>query len=233
MLHVLSGWGTTEYVGKAKGDTIGLVIPNLSSEIREAMNIPYPAIGAIGGRVGVGAQAIAIDEAVKDTNAQLLDLFMPRDTKGGGGHGSLILVGAYDVADVRRAIEKALELTDVYFGGVYVSDAGHMDMHYTARAGSAVAQAFGAPEGQAFGLICACPGAIGMVAADAALKAASTQVISVSTPDKGTSHTNEIILMVTGDAAAVLQAVQAGRAIALDLLAMMGDEAQPLSKPYF
>ena len=220
-------------MGVAKGDTIGIVIPNLSEEIRQSMEIPYPAVGVISGRTGAGAQLLAVDEAVKDTNAELVRVYMPRDTKGGGGHGCIILMGAMDVADVRRAVEKALHSTDVFFGGVYISDAGHIDMHYTARAGGAVAAGFGAPEGRAFALICACPGGIGLLAADAALKSAAVDVVDIATPDRGASHTNEIILKVTGDAAAVLQDVQTGRETALAMLRKLGPEAQPLAAPYF
>ena len=69
------------------------------------------AVGALGARVGAGAQLLAMDEAVKNTNAGLISVYMPRDTKGGGGHGCLILVGADDTADARRAVEIGLELT--------------------------------------------------------------------------------------------------------------------------
>ena len=37
---------------------------------------------------------------------------MPRDTKGGSGHGSLIILAAEDVEDARRAVEVALKELD-------------------------------------------------------------------------------------------------------------------------
>ena len=225
--------GLAEYVGTAKGDTIGVVVPNISADIRKALGTDFPALGALGARIGAGAQILAMDEAVKNTNSHIVAIFKPRDTKGGGGHGSLIIVGADDTADAKRAVETGVSLTDRFFGGIYICDAGHLEMQYTASAGEVVAKAFGAPIGSAFGLICACPGAIGMVTADRAIKAADTDILSVSTPDFGTTHTNEMILTVSGEASAVLEAVKAGRETGLSLLSMMGERPEPLFEPYF
>lgn len=226
--------GSNECVGTAGGDTVGVVIPNLSRDIRRAMGISYAAVGALGARVGAGAQLIAMDEAVKNTNARLISVYMPRDTKGGGGHGCLILVGADDTSDARRAVEMGLELTDRYLGGIYVCEAGHMEMHYSARAGEVLSSAFGAPQGSAFGMVCACPGAVGMVTADTAIKAAAVDVLKIATPDFGTAHTNEIMAFVSGEAAAVKTSVDAGRAAGMTLLGKMCENApRPLAEPYF
>jgi ethanolamine utilization microcompartment shell protein EutL len=97
---------------------------------------------------------------------------LARDTEGGGGHGCLIIFGAADVSDVRRAVEVALGEIQRTMGDVYGSPAGHLEFQYTARASSALNKAFGAPLGKSFGLTCASPAAIGVVVADAAAKAA-------------------------------------------------------------
>ncbi|MBC8844847.1 propanediol utilization microcompartment protein PduB, partial [Escherichia coli] len=75
-----------------------------------------------------------------------------RDTKGGAGHGSLIIFGGDDVSDVKRAVEVALNELDKTFGDVYGNEAGHIELQYTARASHALEKAFGAPVGKAFGL---------------------------------------------------------------------------------
>lgn len=223
----------TEFAGTAKGDTIGIVIANVTREIKEEFGTEHSAIGALSARTGAGAQILAMDEAVKNTNTELVRVYMPRDTKGGGGHGSLIVIGADDPADVRRAIEMALRLTDKFVGGIYVCDPGHMDLQYTASAGEVVEKAFGATRGCAYGMVCACPASIGIVAADTAVKAAPVDVISVATPDRGTTHTNEVIVHMCGEAEAVLAAVSAGREVGLDLLRKLGGDPEPMSEPYF
>ena len=42
------------------------------------------AVGALGARVGAGAQLLAMDEAVKNTNAGLISVYMPRDARRAG-----------------------------------------------------------------------------------------------------------------------------------------------------
>ena len=85
----------TEYVGTSTGDTIGLVIASVDPLVSEAMNLgKFRSIGIIGGRTGAGPQIMAVDEAVKATNTEVISVELPRDTKDGAGHGSLIIIGA-------------------------------------------------------------------------------------------------------------------------------------------
>ena len=97
--------GITEFVGTAIGDTIGLVIANVDHNLHDFMKIDpkYKSIGIIGARTGAGPPIMAADEAVKATNTEIISIELPRDTKGGAGHGCLILFGAEDVSDARRA----------------------------------------------------------------------------------------------------------------------------------
>ncbi len=67
------------------------------------------SIGIIGDRTGAGPQIFAADEAVKATNSEIVLIELPRDTEGGAGHGSLIIFGAEDVSDARRAVEVTLK----------------------------------------------------------------------------------------------------------------------------
>lgn len=84
----------TEFVGTAIGHTIGLVIANVDHQIHEKMDIDpkYRSIGIIGDRTGAGPQIFAADEAVKATNCEIVKIELPRDTEGGAGHGSLIIL---------------------------------------------------------------------------------------------------------------------------------------------
>ena len=84
----------------------------------------YRSIGVIGGRTGAGPHLMAADEAIKATNTEVIMVEMPRDTKGGAGHGNLIVFGAEDVSDARRAVEVTLEALPKYFGDVYANDSG-------------------------------------------------------------------------------------------------------------
>ena len=223
-----------EYVGRTVLDTIGLVIPAIDISLREAMKLPddIRALGIISSRTGAAGQICAIDEAVKNTNATLVSVELPRDTKGWGGHGNYIVLGSRDVSDVRRAIEIALELTERNAGEVYINSAGHLEFAYSASAGEALAMAFGAQIGKAFGFMAGSPAAIGLVMADKALKSASVSLIKYMTPDKGTSHSNEVIIAFSGDASAVKTAVLTAREVGLELVCAMGEYPSGPSKPF-
>jgi len=224
----------TEFAGIGHGDTIGLVIANVDSALHEAMGLDkkYRSIGIFGGRTGAGPQIMAADEAVKATNTEILAIELPRDTKGGAGHGSLIIFGAEDVADARRAVEVALKELDRTFGDVYGNEAGHLEFQYTARASYACEKAFGATVGKSFGLTVGAPAAIGVVIADTAVKAANVEVIGYSSPADGTSFTNEVILTFKGDSGAVRQALIAAREVGLKLLGTLGSEPVSDKVPY-
>lgn len=234
MENLSSVTGITEYIGNAEGDTVGLVIANVDSALHERMGLDakYRSIGIIGARTGAGPQILAADEAVKATNTEVVTIELPRDTKGGAGHGSLIIFASEDVSDARRAVEVALKELDRTFGDVYGCDAGHLELQYTARASYAVNKAFGAPIGKAFGLIVGAPAAIGVVMADTALKTANVEAVAYSTPNSGTSYSNEVILAITGDSGAVRQSVIAAREKGLNILKAMGQDPQSTTKPY-
>lgn len=223
----------TEFVGTAMGDTIGLVIANVDSELHEKMGLDkkFRSIGILGGRTGAGPQIMAADEAVKATNTEVVAVELPRDTKGGAGHGSLIIFGAEEVSDARRAVEVALQDLNRTFGDVYANDAGHLEFQYTARASFAIEKAFGAPIGQAFGLIVGAPAAIGVLLCDTAVKAAEINVVSYLSPST-TSHSNESILAFSGDSGAVRQAVIAAREVGISLLGVLGGPCKSLTVPY-
>ena len=137
-----------------------------------------------------------------------------------------------DVSDVRHAIELALELTNRNAGEVYISESGHLEFAYSARAGEVLVKAFGAKPGEAFGFFAGSPAAIGLVMADHAVKAADVEIINYMTPSIGTSHSNEVILAISGDAAAVKAAVLAARQVGLELLISMGTYPEIPGIPY-
>lgn len=227
--------GMTEFVGTAIGDTIGIVIANVDPIVHEKMGLDpkYHSIGILSGRTGAGPQIMAADEAVKATNVEIVSIELPRDTKGGAGHGSLIIFGAEEVSDARRAIEVALaDLQARTFGDVYANDAGHIELQYTARASYALEKAFGATVGRAFGLTVGAPAGIGILMVDAAVKAADVEMIGYATPAHGLSLTNEVVGFFMGDAGAVRQAIITAREVGVRLLSTLGEEAKPVGTPY-
>ncbi|WP_434132485.1 propanediol utilization microcompartment protein PduB [Sporomusa sphaeroides] len=226
--------GITEFVGTAIGDTVGLVIANVDPLLHEKMKLDpkYRSIGILGARTGAGPHIMAADEAVKATNTEIISIELPRDTKGGAGHGSLIIFGAEEVSDARRAIEVALKELNRTFGDVYANDAGHLELQYTARASYAINKAFGAPLGKAFGLIVGAPAAIGVLMADVAVKTASVEVVGYASPAGGTSYSNEVILQITGDSGAVRQAVISAKEVGLKVLEAMAGPAPSATTPY-
>ena len=223
-----------EFVGRTVLDTVGLVIPAVDASLRAEMDLPsgISALGLISSRTGAAGQICAVDEALKNTNATLVSVELPRDTKGWGGHGNYIVMGGRDVSDVRRAVEIALELTERNAGEVYINSAGHLEFAYSASAGEALATAFGAPVGKAFGFMAGSPAAIGLVMADRALKSAGVTLIQYMTPNKGTSHSNEVIIAFSGDASAVKTAVLTAREIGLELITALGEYPGGPSAPY-
>ncbi len=226
--------GLTEFVGTAMGDTIGIVIANLDPVLHEKLGLErkYRSIGILSDRVGAGPQIMAADEAVKATNTEIVRIELPRDTKGGAGHGCLILFGAEEVSDARRAIEVALKDLNRTFGDVYANEAGHVELQYTARASYAIQKVFNAPLGRAFGLCVAGPGGIGVLMVDAALKAADVECLAVSGPTSGLSYTNEVLGTFSGDAGAVRQAIMAARDVGIKLLGTLGAPPKSLTVPY-
>ena len=223
-----------EFVGTTVLDTIGLVIPGVTQELLEQMDIKkeYRSLGLFSSRTGAAGQINAIDEAVKSTNTEVVSIELPRDTKGWGGHGNYIVIGGDNVGDVRRAVEIALEYTEKYAGELYISDAGHLEFTYSARADKALNMAFDAPLGRPFGFFCGSPAAIGLVMADKAIKSAPVEIVKYMTPNKGTSHSNEVIVAVTGDAGAVKAAVLTAREVGLQLLVSLGSYPKTPSCPY-
>jgi microcompartment protein PduB len=226
--------GMTEFVGTAFGDTIGMVIANVDPALHKMMGIDpkYRSIGIFGGRTGAGPHIMAIDEAVKATNTEVISVELARDTKGGAGHGCLILLGAEEVSDARRAVEVALKDLARTFGDVYASDAGHIELQYTARASFACQKAFNAPIGRAFGLCVGAPAGIGVLMVDAAVKSADVDLIGYASPAKGTSFSNEVIGFFSGDAGAVRQAIITAREVGVRLLGTLGSQPAGLGVPY-
>lgn len=224
----------TEFVGTTVLDTIGLVIPGIDPALLEQMHLsrPHQSLGLISSRTGAAGQINAVDEAVKSTNTEVLSIELPRDTKGWGGHGCFIIIGGNNVSDVRRAVEISLENIKKNAGELYISQAGHLEFTYSAKAAQALHMAFGAPIGKAFGFFCGSPAAIGLVMADIALKASPVEIIRYMTPEQGTRHSNEVIVAVTGDASAVKNAVLAARESGLKLLVSMGSYPETPSRPF-
>lgn len=224
----------TEFVGTAVLDTIGLVIPGVDDTLLEKMQVgkKYHALGLFSSRTGAAGQLTALDDAVKATNTEVLSIELPRDTKGWGGHGNYVVLGGNDVSDVRDAIQMALNLTNKYAGELYISEAGHLEFAYSASAGDVLQKAFGAKKDKAFGFLAGSPAAIGLVMADTAVKASNVESINYMTPNKGTSHSNEVILAFSGDASAVKAAVLEARQIGLELLIAMGSYPEIPGTPY-
>lgn len=226
----------TEFIGTAIGNTIGLVIANIDTQIREQMGIDnkFRSIGIVGSRTGAGPHIFAADEGVKSSNSEILKIELARDTEGGAGHGSLIIFGANDVSDVKRAVEVTLDGLNKTFGDVYGNSAGHLEFQYTARASYALEKAFNAPVGKAFGITVGGPAAIGVLLADTATKAATIDVVGYSSPAKGTCFSNEVICTFSGDSGAVKQAIIAARDVGKQVLGAMdpSTELKSTTTPY-
>lgn len=225
--------GLTEFVGAGIGDSVGIVIANLDESIRQKIGLRQGirSIGVVSARIGGGTHVYAADSAVKQTNTEIVSIEFCRDTKGGAGHGITVIFGSEDVSDSRRAVEIMLEELEENFGNVYVCDAGHVQLHYTARASYALEKAFSAPLGKAFGVTIGAPSAVGMLMADAAMKSGNVEMHQYASSSSGTSLTNEIFITFSGDAGAVKQALLTAREVGLSVLRGMGQNPVSMTKP--
>ncbi|WP_349668392.1 propanediol utilization microcompartment protein PduB [Lacrimispora sp.] len=223
----------TEFVGAGIGDTVGLVIANLEYHLHENLKLDpkYRSIGIVSSRTGGAPHVMSADEAVKATNTEVVSVEFCRDTKGGAGHGSTIIFAAEDVSDARRAVEIMLSALDRNFGNVYGCDAGHIELHYTARASYALNKAFNAPIGKAFGITVGAPAAVGLLMADMAMKTANVDIVTYASPASGTCFSNEIIVTFSGDSGAVRQSVLAARDVGLSVLRGMGQNPVSVTTP--
>ncbi|GAV21918.1 propanediol utilization microcompartment protein PduB [Carboxydothermus pertinax] len=214
-------YGQATFIGVAAGNTVGYVIPNLDPGLRKYLQTTgsFRALGVISSRVGAAAQIMAADEAVKKTNSELVRLELARDDLGGPGHGIFAIFGAEDVADVMRAVELALKATEEYTQNVHQTKAGKIETHYSARAAAALNKAFGAPLNQAFGIIIGAPAGVGLLMSDTALKTAFVTPVSFWGPSVEQAFANEVWLTVTGDSAAVKNALDAAREVGERVLA--------------
>ena len=107
-----------------------------------------------------------------------------------------------------------------------------MEFAFSASAGPALCKGFGAVSNEAFGFMAGSPAAIGLVMADTAVKASAVKIVCYMTPSLGTSHSNEVILAISGDASAVKEAVLSARQIGLELLIGMGSYPDIPGTPY-
>ena len=223
----------TEFVGTAMGDTIGMVIANIDMQLHEHLGLDkkYRSIGFLSARTGGAPHIMSADEAVKATNTEIVKIEMARDTKGGAGHGATIIFAAEDVSDARRAVEITLASVERNFGNVYGNDAGHIELHYTARASQALEMGFTAPVGKSFGIIVGAPAAIGLLMADTAVKTANVDIVTFASPDHGTARSNEIIVTITGDSGAVKQSLLSAQEVGLASLEALGGNAPSSSTP--
>ena len=221
---------TSEFIGTAAGHTIGMVIAHVDPMVRMLLKIPeeYSCLAILTSRVGAAAQAFSVDEAAKSADVDLLIFELPRDTEGYSGHGNLIVLGAASVSDARRAVEIALRGIDERAQRIYINEVGHMEMHHTANAGPVLHQIFDAPLGRAFGFICAGPAGISIVAADTAMKTADVEICWYGTPSYHLSMTNEVIIGITGDYGAVVQAVEDAYQKASTLIEAYGSKPESI-----
>ncbi|MEE7594098.1 propanediol utilization microcompartment protein PduB, partial [Escherichia coli] len=129
----------------------------------------------LGRDTGSDPVTMADELASKANNTEVVSIELRRDTKGGAGHVSLIVLGGNDMSDVKRGIEVALKELDRTFGDVYGNEAGHIELQYTARASYALEKEFRAPLGRACGIFVGAPSSVGVLLADTALQSPTVE----------------------------------------------------------
>ena len=216
--------GYATFLGTAAGTTIGYVIPNLNDQLRAHVKVPptLRAIGVLSSRRGAVAQIMAADEAVKKSNAEVIQVQLARDESGGTGHGVFVLFGAEDVADAIRAVEIGLSATEEFQKNAVIKAAGKVETHYSARASAALKRVFRAPLDRPCGVIVGAPAGIGLMLSDTALKTAGVELISFWGPSSEQAFANEVWLAVTGDPASVNCVLEAAKVLGVSFLEECG-----------
>ncbi len=121
--------GMTQFVGVGVCDTIGLYIANIDDDLRKQMNIPEKFTRSV---LSVPVQVREhkfkpLMTRFKATSTEVISIEIRVIQKVGGGHGNFIIIGGETPADVKRAVELALEYIDINAGEIYISEAGHME----------------------------------------------------------------------------------------------------------
>jgi ethanolamine utilization microcompartment shell protein EutL len=216
--------GHALFLGTVAGTTIGYVIPDLNEQLRAHVKAPptLRAIGVLSSRQGAVAQIMAADEAVKKSNAQIIQVQLARDESGGTGHGTFVLFGAEDVADAIRAVEIGLAATEVFQKNAVIRITGKVETHYSARASTALKRVFRAPLDRPCGVIVGAPAGVGLMLSDTALKAAAVELLSFWGPCSEQSFANEVWLAVTGDSASVKSVLETSKALGISFLEECG-----------
>ena len=223
----------TEFVGTAVLDTIGLCIAGVDDTLLKTMNIGtrYHALGLFSSRTGAAGQLTAMDEAVKSTDTEFSRLIFPETPKAAGGPEN----GHRRDRSRRCAMPSVQPLNlpiNMQASSISAKPATWNLPIPPAREAS-LKKPSTPRRGQAFGFMAGSPAAIGLVMADTAMKAASVQIARYMTPSLGTSHSNEVILALSGTADAAKEAVlSARRGAGLELLMAMGSCAEIPGTPY-
>ena len=66
-----------EFVGASEiGDTIGMVIPRVDQQLLDKLHVTkqYKTLGVLSDRTGAGPQIMAMDEGIKATNKECIDV---------------------------------------------------------------------------------------------------------------------------------------------------------------
>jgi len=225
---------SSELVGTVPGGTLGIVIGNVDPLLIHSLGIAEDirTLGIFSSRTKANAHVMAVDEAIKQTNARLVKALFPRDGKGGGGNGGLFILHSDSLADMRRAIEICLREVPRYSGEYYENSEGSVEVQFSSRVGEVCHRIYGAAENSSFGLVSATPAAIGLLMADVALKSGAVEPIGTQIPD-GSRQSNEVTLLFSGENEAVHQALTAARSTGIQLLnALCDGKALPCGKGY-
>ena len=228
--------GMTEYIGYERmGYLAGYVIANPDKAFLDwwGFDPKYTSLGIIGGRFTAAPICCAADDAVKATNAKLLHLSLPNEPCALGARGSLLVFGAENVSDAKRAVELSLQQVKIYFGGVGMGSTAAYDIQWSANPGQVLQDFLCGVPGKAWGFIDGCPMVNGCIMMDQALKAADVELVHIHTLEEH-QFSNEFHGVFVGDSGAVLAAVRRAREVAENLIRAEGNiEPFTLVEPYY
>lgn len=154
-----------ELVGIADGNTIGLIIPRISSQLLPfiASDKCYNSIGIISSVNCISAHFIAVDQVLNHSNCFLLNFSQPEEKASQTGHSALTLLASDSLAELKITIEQILADITYRSKSGYYFDSGYVEWQYCGNAGVMLQNQFQIQPRTACAIITVAPAAIAFI----------------------------------------------------------------------
>lgn len=155
----------TELIGIAAGNSIGLIIPRVSSNLSPFIfsDNAYKSIGIISSVNYVSGHLMAVDQALNSSNSHLLSFSQPEEKASHTGRSALTVLASNSISELKTTIEQIL--TDITYRSKtgYYFDSGYVEWQYCGIAGEILQKQFQIQSGMACAIINVAPAAMAFI----------------------------------------------------------------------